>query len=300
MPATLVCAVADDDRADDVVVTGRALAGTGDFCPLFVHVVEPRVATPAGLANPPGAAAALAVPRGELDQLIDGACERGVGLLREKGVAEREAVVVVGDPVAELNRLASEHDAALVVAGTRRRGLLASAALGSVSRALARDGVRPVLYAHDAVVPSLGGPVVCGIDVGDVRCGQAAEEAARLAVLMDRPLVLCNVVSSEPLPAAAPPAPPAVLPDATDTQRRRARRALENLARGLPTADVECVVIAGTPHAARLDDFAAGRRADLLVVGDGRKGFLRSVVEGSVSFDLARRGSRPLVVVALG
>lgn len=87
--------------------------------------------------------------------------------------------------------------------------------------------------------------------------------------------------------------------ESSDTQRRRARRALENLARGLPASDVECVVIAGMPRAARPDDFAAARRADLLVVGNGRKGFVRSAFEGSVSLDLVRRGSRPLVVVPL-
>lgn len=178
MPRTLVCAVADDDRADDVVVTGRALAATGDFRPMFVHVVEPRMVTPTALAHAPGAAAALALPRGKFDEWINRACERGVDLLHEKGIADREAVVVVGEPVAELNRLSSEHAAALLVAGAHRRGRLASAVLGSVSRALGREGARPVLYGHDALVPSLGGPVVCGIGVADVRSAQPAKEAA--------------------------------------------------------------------------------------------------------------------------
>jgi hypothetical protein len=64
-------------------------------------------------------------------------------LLAGAGVDQEEALIAVGDPLSDISRLAAEHDAALVVVGSRRRGALSTPLLGSGARDLARSGVRP-------------------------------------------------------------------------------------------------------------------------------------------------------------
>jgi nucleotide-binding universal stress UspA family protein len=80
-------------------------------------------------------------------------------------------------------------------------------------------------------------------------------------------------------------------------ERDAAHDALEELAGGLPAEDVECAVLDPAPVAARLDELAANRSADLLVVGSRGCGALRTAVEGSVSNHLLRTATCPLVVV---
>jgi nucleotide-binding universal stress UspA family protein len=53
--------------------------------------------------------------------------------------------VLTGDPADEIVAYADSIDADLVVIGSRRRGVLASALLGSVSREVLRESRRPVL-----------------------------------------------------------------------------------------------------------------------------------------------------------
>lgn len=300
MPAILLCAVADDDHAEDVVTTARALAGTGDFRAHFVHVAEPHQAPPAPLVLAPGGPSAVALPPPDLHEPAEAARERGAQLLRDAGIADDEATVVAGDAAAEIERLAGELGATLIVIGTHRRGALSGALAGSVGRALLHAGSHPVLIAREAVVPSLGGPVVCAVDLADERCLRAARLAASLASLMDRPLVLVSVVTTERIAPAVGPVPTPVTLEPSDDRHAAAERDLRAIAQRLPADVAECVSIDGTPPCPRIEEFAAGRRADLLVVGSSGKGFLRRAFEGSVSHELSRTGSRPLVVVPLG
>ena len=300
VPQTILCAVTDDDRLQDVVASGRAIAACTGSRALFVHVAEPAVAWPAPLGYGGGAAAPGLPPdplSGTFAEISQHAREAGRGLLADAGVSPDEAVVVSGHPVNELNRLAVEHDALLVVAGTHRRGLLARTVLGSTSRALARQGARPVLIARSTIVPSTGGPVICGVDTDAPDGSRAAEHAARLAAAMQRSLVLVHVVCPAPSAVMAGPvgAPIAVAP--TGLEKGKAERALKAVARRLDSADIETVVVTGRSPAARLDEFARGRRADLLIVGCSARGGVRAVLDGSTSLNLLRHGQRPLVVV---
>ena len=69
---------------------------------------------------------------------------------------EADQRVELGIAVPRLSELASEVDAALMVVGSRGRGPLASALLGSVSQALARQAPCPVMIVPDAA--SAGAP----------------------------------------------------------------------------------------------------------------------------------------------
>lgn len=167
---TVVCGIADDDRQDDVAATGRALQVEGGYRPLFAHVMAPSQGPP-----------------------------RRDGVMVRAAARPSEAVVVRGDPAAELVRLAREHDAAFIVVGTRGRGLLSGIMLGRVCSALVRGAGRPVLITRPAVKPFHGGPIVCGVDVDRPDDRAAAARAAELARRTGRRLVLVNLVDGAAL-----------------------------------------------------------------------------------------------------
>lgn len=300
----VLCAVADDDHLQNVVAAGRALALTASFRVLFVHVAAPavRLRTPAGFAGEGGShASELAPPSSNIGDLREQARRAGRDLVRGAGIAEEESIVAAGEPVVEINRLAVEHGAALVVVGSHGRGSISSALVSSVSRKLARDGACPVFVARSRVLPCQGGPVVCGIDVhdDDGHATGPAVHAARLARLMDRPLVLVHVlVADQRLRRAAETmlAPVALKP----TQRQRSHGERVRDAAGLPRQSLENIVLEGASVASALDRFAAGRRADLLVVGCRPRGIVERALEGGALTDLLRNGRQPLVIVPPG
>ena len=296
----VLCAVADDQHVQDVVATGRAIQRASGLRPLFVHVAAPavRLRVPMGFAAGPDAPGEGTLPlNSSIDDLSEQAREAGLELLQRASIEEDESFVVAGDPVAEINRVARERDAALVVVGSHRRGAVASAVGGSVSRALARGGACPVLIASGSALPGAGGPVVCGIDAVDDRAVQPALRAGELALAMNRSLVLVHVVTGERLPpaAAGPVVTPVVLrPSAR--QKEHARCVVDAVG-GLSEGAVENLVVEGDSVAAELDRVANDRRADLLVVGCRGAGVVRRALEGSVSLELLRNGRRPLVIV---
>jgi len=293
----MLCAIADDDRLNDVVAASRILAGTGALCPVYAHVGRPaRLApTPIGFGVGAGAAALAHAPGTAAEQVQ----ETGEAIFDEVDLWDDPAVLATGDPVTELSRLALEHRAALLVAGTHGRGPLARALLGGVSRGLAREGPCPVLLVRAGGVPAPGGPVVCAVDLTTDHHAATATHAARLAAWTERPLVLVHVLRMEFAPVVGGPvlAPVPLAPD--PGEHTAADEALVALASRLPLdpAGVERVVLDPAPVAARLDEFARSRRAGFLVVGSRGCGALRTAMEGSVSEDLLRRAARPLVVV---
>ena len=295
MSPTILCAIADDDCLDDVVATGRVLAATGGLRPVFAYVGHTARPAPTPVGFGLGAGAAAAVHIGESPARH--AREVSTALVEAADLWDDPTIVAMGDPATELSRIAQEVDAALIVAGTHGRGLISGALHSSISRSLARTGSRPVLLVRRGVVPCLGGPVVCGVDLATDHHARTAAHAARLAAHTGRPLVLVHVPRMEYSIAAGAPvlAPMPLEPRAGE--RDEADGALAALAARLPVEDVECVVLERAPIAARLNQFASSRRADFLVVGSRGCGVLRTAVEGSVSHDLLRTAGRPLVVV---
>lgn len=298
MSPTILCAITDDDLLDEVVATGRMLAATGALRPVFAHVGRStRLApTPVGFGLGAGAAATAHVAQSPAQH----AREVTDALVEAADLWDDPTVAATGDPAAELERIGEDHDAALVVAGTHGRGLVSGTLHSSVSRGLARTGRRPVLLVRRGVVPCLGGPVVCGVDLATSHHARTAAHAARLAACTERPLVLAHVPRME---FAASVGGPLLTPMPLDpklAERGEAREALEALAADLPVDDVECVVLEPAPIVARLEQFARSRGADVLVVGSRGSGVLRTAVEGSVSQDLMRTAGRPLLVVPPG
>ncbi len=136
----VVCGVDDSERARDAARFAARLCAELDLRLALVHVA-PVPVTP-GLAP-----AAYAYP-GERD--YQAAIDAGKTLLDRiaAGLDMGERVtrqVVVGDASARLRAIAEDEGARLLVVGSRGRGLVASAVLGSVSSALAGDAPCPVV-----------------------------------------------------------------------------------------------------------------------------------------------------------
>jgi nucleotide-binding universal stress UspA family protein len=130
-PRTVVCGVDDGKSASDVV---RLATDLGEELRARIVLVHVLPASGPGLASVEGAADAL--------RLIER--ERAEDRLAELA-PDADRRVEFGAPASELARVAREEHADLVVVGSRGRGALATALLGSVSTQLARSAPCPVL-----------------------------------------------------------------------------------------------------------------------------------------------------------
>lgn len=175
-----------------------------------------------------------------------------------------------------LCRAAEEHSAAFIVVGTHGDGAAHAAVVGSVSLAVTRMATCPVVVVPPNVtsvplVSSQAESIVCGVgheeDVRPVRV------AARLARQLDLALLPVPVVPSH------------------DDGRS-----------GATVAGIRSLLTDGGPPirvgepAQQLAQVADEARAAMLVVGTRGRGAVRSAPFGSVSRDLARRSTTPVVV----
>lgn len=133
----IVCAVDESDAIDDVVRVAHALASALRGRLVLVHVAPPTEA--------PGVSAAPAgQERLREEELADArALLEGVAGRLDAGDAEQRAEV--GSPADRIVAIADEEDAALVVIGSRGRGDVKSALLGSVSHGVASKATCPVV-----------------------------------------------------------------------------------------------------------------------------------------------------------
>lgn len=165
----VVCAVDDDGHAMDVIATGAHLAAAGRVDLLFVHVVRPW-------------------------ERAEEARGRGMELLQRLGLGGANTRVVVGrSPARELLAAARSTQAASVVVGSGPRTALRRAMRGSVTHELLHAGTAPIVVARSAgQLAFADGPVVVGL-AGRRRAARAtAQLGARMAGMLDRPLVLAG------------------------------------------------------------------------------------------------------------
>ena len=127
----------------DAVEVALDLAGEHEATVFVVHVV-PNV----DVATWSGFGMAAAAPhdvndrdRAPIEDALLSADERGVRVVAE---------LVRGNPIHEIVAFADAHDVDLIVIGSRGRGAVASAVLGSVSLGVLRETQRPVLIVRAA------------------------------------------------------------------------------------------------------------------------------------------------------
>jgi nucleotide-binding universal stress UspA family protein len=204
-----------------------------------------------------------------------------------------------GDPAERIAAVAVDEGADLVVVGSRGRGPLTAAVLGSVSAELARTGPRPIVIVPPPVpMPWPAAPppgstpsVVCGID-GSRVAHEGARVAARLAARLGLRLVLAHAFR----PEASSRAHQGILenfPMLFDEERAAAQRILDESGAALG-AETRAVLGETAQELRRL---AVAEGAQLLVLGSRGLDAPESLLLGSTSAQVAATASVPVVVV---
>ena len=298
MTRFLVCGVDGSHESTAAVAVARTLAERVGSKLLVAHVCE----QPAAAAVAPGrdleaerhwrrvAAELTSLPKC-IEAQLDG--------------ADADRRILHGAPAEALTELVRVEEAALLVVGSRGRGAMKAALLGSVSAALLRATDRPVVIVGpeaarqpDAVVGDHS-PVVCGVEGSEQAVG-VARVAAELAAALRLELVIVHAyqpISSSaaiPAPGAAPPVDHQVL---DGRQRERAESLLAEVAR---TVDQEVP----TRIQAELGDASSALRqraeaadAALIVIGTQGRSAAAAALLGSTATRVAASAARPVVVV---
>jgi nucleotide-binding universal stress UspA family protein len=290
--AAIVCAVDGSRAAADAALVAAGLADALELDLMLLHVVAPEPVVTV-------AAAPYRYVRAPENDLPVAAGKRLLNDVASELSLSRSAErrVEVGDPATVIPGVAEDDGAALLVTGTRGRGALAAALLGSVSTAAVLRSTCPVMVVPEGCMLRPGHPIVCAVD--DSPAARSATRAALwLSVRLDSELLVAHAIASSPPPSAS--AAPGVPDRLAELERKEAARFLTRLAldEGLG-ADVECRLTHGG-EAESIRELAAEEDASLVVVGTQRRGSLRSALVGSVSLDLRSNCSRPVVVVPAG
>jgi nucleotide-binding universal stress UspA family protein len=293
MPGTLVCGIDDGEDAGKVAMVATRLADHLRLELMAVHVRGVQTAFPYG-----DQAVLELRRRGSLEQ-----GERLLSGLSASGVLPEGAItrVELGDPARWLEQIGQEDDVSLLVVGSRGRGRLRAAVLGSVSRELATRPRRPVMvvpgHASQGVAaeePKPSGDIVCGVD-GSERSGFAAEHAAALAQRLGVGLVLVHALSSHvPVPGASHSDDPGAVRSVHASGEELLTRDASRL---WGTYDVEVSTrLRRGPAASVLEEVASEQDAPFVVVGAHDPEAITAALLGSPSTDLAPAASRPVVI----
>ena len=229
-----------------------------------------------------------------VDEVLDEVPVSGV-----PGVADVDVrlSVVQGSPAHAL--VERSRGADLLVVGSRGRGAVRSALLGSVALHGVTHAACPVLVVHPRVGTSPSPRVVVGVD-GSAGSGaalaSAVDEAAALGAAVE-------VVATYALEDYWTDLGTVTVPSVEEIRRRsreQAERMVQEVLGGRAAGDDR-----GTPEiAVEVVEGAAGealvhrsRAADLLVVGSRGHGTVRGLLLGSVALHCAMHGQAPVLVV---
>ena len=148
MPKPLLCCVDDSDTARAAARYARDLSSPLSLELVLVHV--------AGTAAAPGASAA---PGGHA-RLVEAQKEEGEEVLaraaRDAGVGDARRRLEFGSVVDRLLAVAAEEEAEMIVLGSRGRGRMRAAALGSAAAEVATKAPCPVLVISPAAAERAG------------------------------------------------------------------------------------------------------------------------------------------------
>jgi len=221
---------------------------------------------------------------------------RAVLVRRELSV---ETDVVVGDPRAEIVRLADEWRADLIVLGARGLGRIKRLLLGSVSLAVARHASCPVLVVKGR--PRKLTSVLVAMD--------GSEDSFRAARFLQS-LVLPRRTKVRLLSVVEPLRYPATAPGAVRGQLQRMIKELEAERRGELDKVLERAaaqlddkltrVTRSTPTGTPADEIIAAANdydTDLVVVGARGRGGMARLLLGSVSEKVLRDARCPVLIV---
>jgi nucleotide-binding universal stress UspA family protein len=284
----MICGVDDSPEARRALQVAGVLAQRLGSELIAVHVGEPR----APWLRSPGEDPHLPSPEAELLARV----------CAETGVEPARSRIESGTAAKGLREVAGDERAELVVIGSRGRGRIAAAALGSVARALGASAPCPVVVVSSrAAVPFREGgkgpaTVVCGVDGSD-EARAAATVASRLSQRLGLRLILAHARQDAEGGGQGAGARAIRYEDRLDSSLRPALRLLEGALRGLDRPGDAELRIGDGPPGEVLEAAAEGEDAALVVVGSRGPGPARAALLGSVSARLATSCSRPVVIV---
>jgi nucleotide-binding universal stress UspA family protein len=277
MADTIVCAVDQSEAARQVFDTARWLADALHARLSVVHVTDGPIRD---------------------DEL-------GASIRTHLSAPSADVQLVEGSPAQAIIEAADRAGAELLVVGSRGRGSIRSAVLGSVSRDLTAEArcplvvVPPVLAtaSQDDAAQGHRASVVCGIDGSDqalaavANAGQLAKRlGCRLVVVHARQ----NVRAMVSYPGARSTTPPV-----TGQEDSVGQLADEIVQRAVAVAGASASgVVEPGPPAEVLESVAEREDARLIVVAARGLGALRSALLGSVAAELTSAATRPVVVLS--
>ena len=134
------------DSSDIALRYGRALCGAFSASLHIIHVVQESYAQPWAVEAYGFSMATLQ------EDWIKEANAKLEGLLTvaDKSTLKATAITILGHPVSEILRFASDERIDLVVMGTHGRGPLGHMVMGSVAERVVRHAPCPVLTVHEA------------------------------------------------------------------------------------------------------------------------------------------------------
>ena len=275
---TILCALDDSEAAEGVLDTARGLAEKLQARLIVMHVAGDR--------------------SDEADELV-------ARVRARLGDEHAKVLLASGSPAEAIREAADRADAELVVVGSRGRGGLRSAVLGSVSHELAARGRRPLVVVPPGGVWRADGggaatdsaSVVCGVDGSDHALAGAAF-AGRLAERLHCRVVVVharqNVRAALAYPGARSETPPVTgQADSVD------KVAADVLQRAVDAAGAGATgVTEPGPPADVLESVADREDGQLIVITSRGLGGLRSSLLGSVAAELSGAATRPVVVLS--
>ena len=284
-PAKILLAT---DGSEDAELAATTVATLARVVASEVHVVNVGVLAPALLAP-------LDVGPDRVEQEARTILEEQIKKIEDMGCAVAQSHVRMGDAAKEVVNLAEEIGVSLVAVGSRGRGGIRGALMGSVSHSVAR-------HAHCSVLVVRGKPVVFPARI------LLATDGSEEATLAARTMVdLSHRTGSELYLVTVAPEYPYVY-DAyynvgrtNDAQRSRqeAQEVLDEQARKFGEAGG--TVAKGYIKVGAVDKeiviLAEELKADLIVMGSRGLGSMRRALVGSVSDSVVKHAHCPVMVL---
>jgi len=213
------------------------------------------------------------------------------------GVGAEQRLVLRGHPVLEIQTIATRLDAAMLVIGTRGRGSVKAAVLGSVSRDLLRSAPCPVMVVPSGADEFLrGDAIVCGVD-DDGRGDDAASVAASLVETIGHRLVLAHVAQRNDVAAARQAGAAVPVEELPASAALDPARLLRDVRRHVRAGVDVTVALRQGVAADQLAVLARDLDAAAIVVASRGTGPVSTMVGGSVAQELTTRSHCPVVVV---
>lgn len=214
--------------------------------------------------------------------------------LEEQGV-KVTVEVQTGRPARTLHRIAEEHDVSAIAIGSRNKGIIKAAALGSVSAGLLRLTARPLFLVRSELLEQGDAEVTCGKTFSRIlfpsdfseTAERALDYVGKIARETGAPVTLMHVIAAKDDPAEAL------------SREEEARYLLQAKKRRLEAAGA-AEVTTDLVYGAAAEEIVGRTKSgeySLAVIGAQGKGFLEEFFLGSTASEVARQAGLPLLLI---